>query len=333
MTAVQARCAYYDRCGPAREVLALGELPVRPPAAGEVLVRLRFSGINPTDIKNRGGAPGRGMAFDRIVPHHDGAGIVEATGDGVPTTLVGKPVWVFCAQYERPFGTASEYITIDGRLVVPLPAATSFEAGACLGIPAMTAWNAVLGFGPVNGRTVLVTGGAGAVGHYAVQIARRQGALVVATVSSKEKAQDALQGGAHHAIDYRRPDAAEQIMAITDGRGVDLCVDVDTTTNAKLVSSVMAMGGQISSYGSRGLMADIPVRDLRLRCVSMRFLTLYHLSTDVLQSIAAGVNAMLEAELLQHRIARIFRLEDIAAAHEAVESGAVRGKVLLDVAA
>jgi NADPH2:quinone reductase len=333
MTAVHARCAYYERCGPAREVLALGEMPVRAPAAGEVLVRLRFSGINPTDIKNRGGAPGRGMAFDRIVPHHDGVGTVEATGEGVPTTLVGKPVWVFCAQHKRAFGTASEYITIDRQLVVPLPSNTSFEAGACLGIPAMTAWNAVLGSGPVNGRIVLVTGGAGAVGHYAVQIARRNGALVVATVSSKEKAQDALQGGAHYAIDYRQPHAAEQILAATDGRGIDLCVDVDTTTNATLVSSVMAMGGQISSYGSRALMADIPVRDLRLRCISMRFLTLYHFNTDVLQSIAAGINAMLEANLLQHRIARIFPIGDIAAAHEAVESGAVRGKVLLDVAA
>lgn len=333
MTAVHARCAYYERCGPAREVVALGEMPVRAPAAGEVLVRLRFSGINPTDIKNRGGAPGRGMAFDRIVPHHDGAGTIEETGDGVPATLNGKSVWVFCAQHNRPFGTASEYITIDRKFVMPLPAGVPFEAGACIGIPAMTAWNAVLGSGPVNGRTVLVTGGAGAVGHYAVQIARRQGALVVATVSSNEKAQDALQGGAHYAIDYRQPDAAEQILAATGGRGVDLCVDVDTTTNATLVSRVMAVGGQISSYGSRDLTADIPVRDFRLRCVSMRFLTLYHFSNDVLQSIAAGINAMLEAKLLQHRIARIFPLKDIAAAHEALESGAVRGKVLLDVSA
>jgi NADPH2:quinone reductase len=196
-----------------------------------------------------------------------------------------------------------------------------------------TAWNAVLGSGPINGRIVLVTGGAGAVGHYAVQIARRHGALVVATVSSPEKAKDALQGGAHYAINYREPDAAEQILASTEGRGIDLCVDVDTTSNAALVSRVMAMGGQIASYGSRTLTAEIPVRDLRLRCTSMRFLTLYHLNIDVLRSIAAGINAMLEADLLQHRIARTFPLQEIAAAHEAVESGAINGKVLLDVSA
>ncbi len=330
---MQARCAYYERSGPAREVLALSEMPVRPPAAGEVLVRLHFSGINPTDVKNRGGAPGRGMAFARIVPHHDGAGVVEATGDGLAGLSPGQRVWVFCAQHQRPFGTASEYITLDRQLVVPLPANVPLQAGACLGIPAMTAWNAVLGGGPVNGRTVLVTGGAGAVGHYAVQIARRHGAQVIATVSSPEKAQDALQGRAHHAVNYRAPDAAEQIMAATNGRGVDLCVDVDTTSNAKLVSRVLAMNGQIASYGSRGLTADIPVRDLRLRCASMRFLTLYYLPIDVLRSIAAGINAMLEVDLLQHRIAQVFPLQEIAAAHEAVESGAVSGKVLLDLSA
>ena len=330
---MQASCAYYERCGPARDVLALGEMPIRPPAANEVLVRLRYSGVNPTDIKNRGGVPGRGMAFDRIVPHHDGAGTIEAIGDGLPATLVGKPVWVFCAQHKRPFGTASQYITIDRKFIAPLPPGASFEAGACVGIPAMTAWNAVLGSGPVNGRIVLVTGGAGAVGHYAVQIARHQGALVIATVSSSEKARDAVQGGAHHTVDYRQPDAAEQILAATDGRGVDLCVDVDATGNAKLVAQVMASGGQIASYGSRELTADMPVRDLRLRCVSMRFLTLYHLNIDLLQSIAAGINAMLESNLLQHRVARIFPLKEIAAAHEALELGAVRGKVLLDVSA
>lgn len=327
---MRARCAYYDRSGPAREVLALGEMSVQSPGAGEVLVRLHFSGVNPTDIKNRGGVPGRGKVFDRIVPHHDGAGIVEATGEGVPSTLVGQPVWIFCAQHERPFGTASQYITIGQQFISPLPAGVSFEVGACLGIPAMTAWNAVLGSGPVNGRTVLVTGGAGAVGNYAVQIARRQGAFVIATVSSSEKAQDALQGGAHHAIDYRTPDAAEQILAATGGRGVDLCVDVDTTANARLASRVMALGGKIASYGSGQLTADVPVRDLRLRCVSVRFLTIYNFGPDMLQPIAAGINAMLEANLLQHRIVRQFPLEEIAAAHEFLESGTAIGKILIN---
>jgi NADPH2:quinone reductase len=328
---VRSRCIYYERSGPAREVLVLGEMLVQAPAAGEVLVRLHYSGINPTDVKNRGGAPGRSLAFDRIVPHHDGAGIVEAVGEDVPKAMVGNRVWIFCAQHRRAFGTASQYISIDQRLVVPLPANASLEAGACLGIPAMTAWNAVLGSGPVSGRTVLITGGAGAVGHYAVQIARRHGAQVIATVSSPEKAREAVHGGAHHAINYHCPDVAEQIMAASEGRGIELCVDVDTTSNAAMLARVVAMNGQIASYGSRTLNAQIPVRDLRLRCASMRFLTLYHLSIDVLRSIAAGINAMLEADLLQHRVARIFPLHETAAAHETMESGAVSGKILRNV--
>lgn len=323
--------AYYDRCGPAREVFALGELPVRPPGRGEVLVRLRCSGVNPTDVKSRGGVPGRGKTFDRIVPHHDGAGTVEAVGEDVPSALLGQRVWVFCAQNGRPFGTASAFITIGQEFVAPLPAGVPFEVGACLGVPAMTAWNAVLHDGPVAGRTVLVAGGAGAVGHYAVQIARRHGARVIATVSSAAKAEQAVQGGAHHTVDYRRADAAERILAVTDGRGVDLFVDVDTTANARLTARVMALGGRISSYGSTDLTAEIPVRDLRQRCVSVRFLTIYRFGPEVLQPIAAGVNAMLEAGLLQHRIAHRFPLTEIAAAHEAVESGTTVGKVLVDI--
>ena len=328
-----AKCAFYDQTGPAREVLVQGEMPVRAPAPGEVLVRLYASGVNPTDIKSRGGAPGRAKEFDRIIPHFDGAGTIEAVGAGVPATHVGQNVWVFCARHERAFGTAAAYVSIDRSFVAPLPKGVPFEIGACLGIPAMTAWNAVLGSGPVNGRKVLVTGGAGAVGHYGVQIARRHGAFVIATVSSAEKAAETLQGGAHHAVNYREPDAAEQIMALTQGRGIDLLVDVDTTANARLASRVMAMGGQISSYGSGGLNADIPVRDLRQRCVSIRFLTIFRFEAVQLQTYAAGINAMLEAGTLQHRIAQRYPLSEIAAAHEAVESGAVSGKVIVSIGA
>lgn len=326
-----AKCAYYDETGPAREVLVQGQMQVRAPAPGEVLIRVFASGVNPTDVKSRGGAPGRAKEFDRIIPHFDGAGTVDAVGAGVPATLVGQNVWVFCARHERPFGTAAEYLSIDKSLVALLPKGVSFEVGACLGIPAMTAWNAVLGSGPVTGRTVLVTGGAGAVGHCAVQIARRQGAFVIATISSAAKGEEALSAGAHRVVNYRDPDAADQIMALTAGRGVDLMVDVDTTANARLATRVMALGGQISSYGSGSLDADIPVRDLRQRCVSIRFLTIFRFETAQLQTYAAGINAMLEAGTLQHRIAQRFPLSEIAAAHEAVESGALTGKVVVSI--
>lgn len=328
---LQARAAFYERSGPAREVLVVGTLPVRPPGPGEVLVRVHWSGINPTDVKTRGGAPGRRIAFDRVVPHHDGAGIVEAVGAGVSEQLAAQPVWIFCGQIGRAFGTAGQYITIDRRFVAPLPARVPLEVGACLGVPAMTAWNAVLGDGHVAGQTVLVAGAAGSVGHYAVQIAKRHGARVLATVSSEEKAEEARQAGADEVFDYRRPGVADEILGATGGRGLDLFVDVNTTANAALAGKVMVLGGRIASYGSQDLTAVVPVRDLRQRCVSVRFLTIHRYGPETLQPIAAGINAMLEAGALQHRIAQRYPLERIAEAHEAVESGKTIGKVLVRI--
>jgi NADPH2:quinone reductase len=328
---MQARCVSYERSGPAQDVLALGEIPVRAPGPDEVLVRLRYSGVSPADVKARGGAPGRSMAFGRIVPHHDGAGIVEEAGPGVDRSLLGQAVWLFSAQHQRPFGTAAQYITIARANVVPLPKDVSLQVGACLGIPVMTAWHAVLNGGQIAGRTVLVTAGAGAVGHYAVQLARRHGAFVIATVSSKEKADEAQQAGAHVTVNYRDDSAADQVLQATKGVGVDLFVDVDTTANANFAAKVIAQDGQIASYGSGSLTATMPVRDLRLRCATVRFLTLYHLKSVTLRQIASGINALLETDSLQHRIVAEFALEETAAAHEAVESGRVSGKVLVRI--
>jgi NADPH2:quinone reductase len=282
-------------------------------------------------VKARGGAPGRTLAFSRIVPHHDGSGIVEEVGADVDRALIGQPVWLFCAQHQRPYGTAAQYITIARNNVVPLPTNVPLEIGACLGIPVMTAWHAVLDGPPIAGRKVLVTGGAGAVGHYAVQFARRHGAFVVSTVSSADKARQAAKAGAHVTVDYRNANAAEQIIAATDGHGADVIVDVDMTANADLITKVVAQGGHIASYGSGALTAQVPVRDLRLRCATIRFMTLYHLADTTLQAIAAGINAMLEAGALQHRIAREFPLAETAAAHEAVESGKDSGKVIIRI--
>jgi len=323
------RVVSYDHTGPAREVLALGELWLPGPQPGEVVVRLHASGVNPTDLKARGGVPGRGQDFPTIVPHHDGAGEIEAVGPGGDDGLVGRRVWVFGARAGRPFGTAAERVVLPAYNVAPLPDGVSFEEGACLGVPVMTAYNAVLGDGPVAGRTVLVTGGAGAVGHYAIQIARHAGAVVVATASTPEKRRGASEAGAHHVVDYREPDAAERILAVTGGRGADAVVDVDTTANAALLARVTAPFGRIASYGSGGLSADVPIRDLRQRCVSMRFLTIHRFGPDVLRPAAAAIGAMLEAGLLRHRIAARYTLEETALAHEALESGDIVGKVVV----
>jgi len=328
---MHARCVFYERSGPAREVLVLGEIPVRAPGADEVLVRLRYSGVNPADVKARAGAPGRSMAFDRIVPHHDGAGIVEDVGLGVDRALIGQPVWLFSAQYKRPFGTAAQYITIARNNIVLLPKDVPLQVGACLGIPVMTAWHAVSNGPPIAGRSVLVTGGAGTVGHYAVQLARQHGAFVVATVSSMDKGREANEAGAHVIVNYRDADAVEQVMAATKGDGADLVVDVDTTANADFIAKVIAQDGQLVSYGSGSLTAQIPVRDFRLRCATIRFMTLYHLGIDTLRAIAAGINEKLETHSLQHRIVMEVPLANTAAAHEAIEGGKITGKTIIRI--
>jgi NADPH2:quinone reductase len=325
------RAAWYSVTGPARDVFTLGEIPAPEPGPGEVRVRLHTSGVNPSDAKSRSGATGRNAGHQRVIPHSDGAGIIDMLGDGVPGDRLGRRVWVHNAQFMRPFGTAAEYVTLPEQLTVTLPETTDFAAGACLGIPALTAYHAVAGDVPVTGQTVLVCGGAGAVGHYAVQIAKLKGATVVATVSSDEKAAHARDAGADHTINYRTDDVALRLMDLTAGRGADRIIDVDTTVNARLLPQMIAPSGTIASYGAKSATATLPVRDLRNKNATMRFILVYALSREQFAAIIADVTALLEAERLKHAIARRFPLAEIAAAHEAVESGSVIGNVVLDI--
>ena len=210
------RAATYHQQGPAQSVLKVGTVETPEPSDGEVRVRLATSGVNPSDVKSRSGVFRRPMAFPTIIPHSDGAGIIDKVGPGVSEYRVGERVWTFNAQFQRPFGTAAEYVTLPSKQAVPLPAETDFAAGACLGIPALTAHRGVTLFGPVNGLNVLVQGGAGAVGHYAVQIAKSKGATVIATVSSDTKANHARTAGADHVINYRTENVAERVKALTE---------------------------------------------------------------------------------------------------------------------
>ncbi|MCG6121570.1 MAG: NADPH:quinone reductase [Microvirga sp.] len=325
------RAAAYEHFGPAREVLLIRELPDQPLGAGEVRVKLAYSGINPTDVKVRGGAPGRKTLFPLIVPHHDGAGTVVETGPGANRLRVGERVWVFGGQNERPFGTAAENIVLPERNVVPLPDGVSLAEGACLGVPPMTAHAAVFGeTSPANLR-VLVTAGAGNVGRYAIQMARHAGARVIATVSSQEKAEVARAAGAEATVDYRAPDAAARILGATDGRGVDLAIDVDTTANFGLIEQVLANGGRVVSYGSSGAGADAPVRELRLKNATVRFLNILRMPSERLTAIATDVSRLCAAGALTHPVAGTFPLAQTAAAHELVESGRAIGRVLVAI--
>ena len=327
------RAAYYERTGPAREVLQIGELPTPEPAPGEVRVRLACSGVNPSDVKTRGGLRSGDLPFPRIVPHSDGAGEIEAVGEGVDAGRVGERVWTWNAAWGRALGTAAEYVVLPQEQAVRLPDDVSFEAGACLGIPALTAWHAVHCHGGVRGQTVLVAGGAGAVGHSAIQIARAAGAgLILATVSSPEKAAIAAEGGADETIDYRRDDAAARIGALTDGEGVDRVIEVSLAANIGLDLQAVRRDGLVVAYGSDAPEVTIPFFPAIVNNVGFQFFIVYNLARADRDSGLAGVTALLERGALAPRVAETLPLERAAEAHELVERGAAPGNVLLRTA-
>lgn len=322
------RAAWYERNGPAREVLVVGEMPTPSPGPGEVLVRLATSGVNPSDWKTRAG--NRPMAGPRVIPHSDGAGVIEAVGDGVDAARVGRRVWIWNGQWKRPFGTAAEYIALPSAQAVDLPEGTGFEAGACLGIPALTAWRAVQVDGGVKGQTVLVAGGAGAVGHYAVQMAKLLGAAkVIATVSSAGKARIAREAGADETIDYRSEDVAARVKALTGGRGADRVVEVDLAANAALLPQVVARDGLCACYGSGKAEMSLSFGPMIMSGAAIRFFIVYELSDAARAEGVAQVNAWLAAGALTHQIGAVMPLAEVAAAHEAVEGGKLTGNVVL----
>ena len=236
------RAAYYEKNGPARDVLKLGEVETPRPGAGEVRVKLAVSGVNPSDVKGREGRT-RKIAFPRVIPHSDGAGVIDMVGDGVAAARVGERVWTWNAQWKRAFGTCAEYVVLPAALAVRLPEHVSFEEGACFGIPAMTAYHAVAVAEAWAGSTILVSGGAGSVSHYAIQFAKARGAVVITTVSSAEKARIAEDAGADHVIDYKRENVGERVMELTDKAGVDAIVELDLSANAKLIPGVLRPRG------------------------------------------------------------------------------------------
>ena len=325
------RAAYYKEKGAAREVLAVGEVETPRPGPGEVRVRIAVSGVNPSDVRTRSGAYARPVTFPLIIPHNDGAGVIESVGDGVSDARIGERVWLFKTQFLRPFGTAAEYAVLPADCAVPLPDGTDLAAGACLGVPALTAHRGVTLFGAVEGLTALVQGGAGAVGHYAVQIAKAKGAVVIATVSSDEKAAHAEAGGADHTINYRSEDIAERVKTLTDGRGVDRVIEVDFTANGPTYGDILARRAKVAVYGSGAAAVEMPVRSFIGMEPTFQFFNVYQLDPDPLAAGIADVTAMLETASLTHTVARRYSLDDIVAAHEAVESGEVLGNVVVEL--
>ena len=327
------KAVWYERTGAAPTVLTVGEMPTPVAGPGEVRVRLEASGVNPADVGRRGGGYSA-MEFPRVIPNSDGAGITDQIGDGVTRLEVGQRVWLFNGQRNgRAFGTAAESIALAEHLVTPLPDGLSFAAGATLGIPAMTAWCCLNADGPILGQTVLVTGGAGAVGHYAVQLAKWGGARVIATVSSERKAEQARLAGADFTINYRNEDVIAKTLAFTGHRGVDRVVDIDFGGNIATTLKLMAMNSTIAVYATNGDRNPVvPMRELMGKCITLRTLVLFALPPPLLAAAQADISKWLASGTRIHNIAGHFALSETAQAHFAVEKGDKLGTVIVDCA-
>ncbi len=326
------RAAFYDRTGPASEVLQVAELETPEPGAGEVRVRLSTSGVNPSDVKARAGLRSKELPFPRVVPHSDGAGVIDRVGQGVAPARVGERVWVWNAAWKRAFGTAAQYVVLPAGQAVALPPGVPFDAGACLGIPALTALHAVRMDGGVAGRSVLVTGGAGAVGHYAVQMAKLAGARqVFATASSDEKAMLALQAGADQVIDYRHEDVAAHVLRLTGNAGVDRVIEVDFAANVGASLASLRPEGDIVVYGSGKPEIALPFFPTILKNIRLRFFIVYNLGPADRAAAIEQLTAWLREGRLQHVVSARIALEAIAEAHQLVETGVAVGNVVLQI--
>jgi NADPH2:quinone reductase len=327
------KAAWYEQRGAARDVLHVGVVDRPEPGPGEVLVRLHASAVNPSDTKSRGGRGTRANAYARVIPHQDGAGVIAAVGTGVDRARVGQRVWVYEAQLGRPFGCAAEYVALPAINAVRLPDAVAFEQGACLGIPALTAHYCVTADGPVAGQHVLVTGGGGAVSHCALQFARLGGATVYTTVSTEAQAEAARAAGAQHVIFRKTEDVVRRVAGISgvaDGRAIDRIVDVAFGANLETSLKLLKPNGVIASYASDQVpVPAVPFWQLAALNATVRHVLVYAMDRAAHDRAIAAVTAALERGQLRQHIAARYPLDEIVRAHEAQESGATVGKIIV----
>ena len=327
------KAAWYSANGEAQDVMQVGELPTPSPQAGEVLVRLATSGVNPSDVKSRRARP---LADPLIVPHSDGAGVIEAVGSGVSADRVGERVWIWNGQWQRPLGTCAQYIALPSEQAVLLPEGTDFAAGACMGIPGLTAVQAVIlaerMAGDLRGQTVLVTAASSAVGHYITQMVTLAGGRVIGTVGSEAKAAHARAAGMQEAIFYKTESVPERVKALTQGRGADVIIDMDFSSTARFAAEgALSPHGQVICYGSNALEVSLPFRPWLFQSMGVKFFLVYDLTpADRLQALAR-LSQMLDKGQLQHSIGQRFALDQVAQAHRSVEAGQLVGNVVIDL--
>jgi NADPH:quinone reductase len=325
------KAAFYRQYGAARDVLEVGELPDPQPGPGEVRVRVRYSGVNPSDCNRRRGTRDR-PGYPLIIPHSDGAGVIDMVGGGVSRSRLGEPVWLWNAQRGRAFGTAAQFVALPAAQAVALKG-TALEAGACFGVPAMTAYFSLFADGSLEDRDVLVTGGAGAVGLYAMQFAHLAGArTVISTVSSEVKARVVAEAGASVIVNYRTDAVAECIMRATERRGIDRVSEVDFGGNLQTTLAVMQHSCAIGTYASKAVPEPVlPFYPLLFGNITVRFIQCSLMPAALRAAAMRNLGRWCEAGALRHLDCTILPLDNIASAHELVEGGAVIGKVLLEL--
>jgi NADPH:quinone reductase len=326
------QAAWYDRPGKAHEVIQFGQILIPEPGVGEVRIRVYASGVNPSDTKRRSGWGGVATSVDRTIPHQDGAGKIDSVGEGVDPTRIGERVWIYEGQFEQPFGTAAEYIVVPERKAVHLPDRISYAEGACLGVSAMTAHRAVFADGDVRDRLVLVTGGGGSVGSFAVQWSKWSGATVIATVSRPEQAEIAKVAGADYIINYKHEDVVQRIRELTGTEhDIDRIVDVNFAANVAIAEGTLKSNSVVAMYaGNPG--DTIPLVPLMLRNTTIRMIRVYTVPQSAKDDAIRDITTALEAGILHFQIAKTFSLQQVADAHEAQDSGQTIGKIIVEMA-
>ncbi len=326
------KAIWYETQGEAQAVLQYGDREQPAPGKGEVLVRLRTSAVNPSDVKKRAGAQPAGFVDGHVIPHSDGAGVIESVGEGVSGDRVGQRVWVYQAQFARHCGTGAQYVALPSVLAANLPANTGYDIAACLGIPVMTAHRCVFNAGDLSGRNVLVTGASGRVGYYAVQWAKMAGARVIATAGSDERCRVAAQSGADEVLNYRSDHLASEILDRTDQEGIDHIVEVEFGMNVQTSAAVIKNRGTISTYSSSlAPQATLPFYPLMFKNVSINLVLVYNMPDAAKEQAIEDIYTALEQARLSHRIAGTWSLEDTAKAHRAVEAGGMDGCAVIEI--
>lgn len=324
--------AFYSKTGPAREVFSIAEVNMPHPGHGEVRVRVHTSGINPADVKRRAGENGRPLLFPIVIPHSDGAGVIEAVGPGVQRSREGEVVWLWNTQWQRPFGTAAQFAIVPSPQAVVLPSNVNFELGSALGVPALTAHRCIATLGNIRDHHIMIHGGAGVIGQFAIQIAKARGAIVCATVSDKERARFAKSAGADHVLNYRTDSFLDEATSLTGASGFDHILDVDMGANGGSYTRLLRKYGSVVIFGSASNMRPhIDVLPLQLHGVSLHFVSGSEQRPEDRVVAIEEVTNLLQEGHLSMRIEARYGLQDVAAAHERVEAGRLTGKVLLDL--